>query len=379
MIKRKNELNYLSQLLKLFPVTAILGPRQVGKTTLSMQFNADHHIDLENPRDFAMMSQPQLALEALSGLIIIDEIQKLPELFPLLRYLVDTRKDQRYIILGSASPELIKQSSETLAGRIGYLELQGFNLLDIGFNNWRKLWLRGGFPRSYTAENDQLSTLWIENYISTFLERDIPQLGINIPAATMRRFWIMLSHYHGQELNYSEFSRSFGVSDMTIRRYIDILEGTYMVRVLQPWHINTSKRLIKRPKLYIRDSGILHSLMSIHNEKELLTSNKLGASWEGFALEQSIRITEINNKNFFFWGTHSGAEVDLFWKDGGRNHAIEVKYTDAPRCTKSMQSALKDLSLDQLWVIYPGEKSYPLSEKITALSLQDLTVLKRKR
>lgn len=375
MIKRIKEVEKLNQLLDLFPVTGILGPRQVGKTTLAKQFNADHHIDLENPRDFSMMSQPQLALETFSGLIIIDEIQKMPDLFPLLRYLVDTRKDQRYIILGSASPELIKQSSETLAGRIGYLELQGFNLMDSGFENWRKLWLRGGFPRSYTADNDKQSMLWREHYVSTFLEKDIPQLGINIPASTMRRFWTMLSHYHGQEINYSEFSRSFGVSDMTIRRYIDILEGTYMVRVLQPWHINIGKRLIKRPKLYFRDPGILHSLMSIQDIGDLMTHNKLGASWEGFALEQAIRFTGVNNRNFYFWGTHSGAEVDLFWQKGGKNRAVEVKYTDAPRFTKSMKSALSDLKLEHLWVIYPGDKTYPLAENTTALSMYDLEQL----
>lgn len=287
----------------------------------------------------------------------------------------DKREKQRYIILGSASPELIKHSSETLAGRIGFLELQGFNLIDIGFSSWRDLWIKGGFPRAYTADNEEKSALWTENYIATFLERDIPQLGINIAASTMRRFWIMLSHYHGQELNYSEFSRSFGVSDMTIRRYIEILEGTFMVRVLQPWHVNTTKRLIKRPKIYIRDSGILHSLMSIKDERELLTHNKLGASWEGFALEQSIRITGLSRSEFYFWGTHSGAEVDLFWRVGNKNRAAEVKYTDTPRITKSMQSAVKSLNLEHLWVIYPGDKTFPLTKNITALSIYNLEAL----
>lgn len=371
MINRKNDLSALKKMLETFPVTAILGPRQAGKTTLARQFTADFTFDLENPRDAALFTEPQLALEPLSGLIVIDEIQRCPDLFPLIRYLVDHRKDQKYLILGSASRDLIRQSSESLAGRIGYHELNGFRLEDIGAENWRKLWLRGGLPRAFTAASDDQSRLWLEQYVSTFLERDIPQLGISIPAPTLRRFWIMLCHYHGQLINYSEFSRSFGVSDMTIRRYLEILEGSFMIRLLQPWHNNLGKRLVKSPKLYVRDSGILHYLLTIGSERDLATHNKLGASWEGFALETAVRTLGKRNEEISFWRTHAGAEVDLLWQAHGGNRAIEVKYNAAPKLTKSMTSAVGDLELDHLWVIYPGDKSYPLAPNITAIPLAE--------
>lgn len=369
MINRSKDVLALTNLMATFPVTAILGPRQAGKTTLAREFKADHAFDLENPRDASLFTEPQLALEPLSGLIVIDEIQRCPNLFPLIRYLVDNRKDQQYLILGSASRDLIRQSSESLAGRIGYHELAGFRLEDVGKNAWRKLWLRGGFPLSFTASSDEQSRLWLEQYVATFLERDIPQLGISIPAPTLRRFWTMLCHYHGQLINYSEFSRSFGVSDMTIRKYLDILEGVFMVRLLQPWHANLGKRLVKSPKLYIRDSGLLHHLLSIGSERDLATHNKLGASWEGFALETAIRILDKRNEELSFWRTHAGAEVDLFWQSHGKNRAIEVKYSAAPKMTKSMASAVNDLELEHLWVLYPGDKAYPLAPRISALPL----------
>ncbi|MBN2686438.1 MAG: ATP-binding protein [Pontiellaceae bacterium] len=363
-------------MLETFPVTAILGPRQAGKTTLASEFYADHVFDLENPRDAALFAEPQLVLESLSGRIVIDEIQRCADLFPLIRYLVDHRKDQQYLILGSASRDLIRQSSETLAGRIGYHELGGLRLEDVGAENWRRLWLRGGLPRSYTAASDEQSYLWLEQYISTFLERDVPQLGISIPAPTLRRFWTMLSHYHGQLINYSEFARSFGISDMTVRKYIEILEGVFMVRVLRPWHVNIGKRLVKSPKLYIRDTGILHSLLSIKSERDLAAHNKLGVSWEGFALEVAARMIGKRNEELFFWRTHTGAEVDLFWQSHGKNWAIEVKYSAAPKLTKSMISALNDLELDHLWVLYPGDKSYPLARNITALPLSQMHIIR---
>jgi len=369
VIARPTDKVILRKLMAEFPVTAILGPRQCGKTTLAREFAADHYFDLENPRDSAMLTEPQLALESLSGLIVIDEIQRAPNLFPLIRYLVDGHKKQRYLILGSASRDLLRQSAESLAGRIAFYELGGFRLGDIGPNHWRKLWLRGGLPRSYTARTDELSHEWREQYVATFLERDIPQLGITIPAATLRRFWLMLCHYHGQVLNHSEFARSFGVSDMTVRRYLDILEGTFMVRLLQPWHANLGKRLVKRPKLYVRDSGLLHALLAIGSARDLATHNKLGASWEGFALETAARAVGKRNEEVAFWGTHSGAEVDLFWQDHGRNWAIEVKYADAPRLTPSMGSALKDLGLAHLWIIYPGDRAYPLADNVSVLPL----------
>ncbi len=356
-----------------FPVTAILGPRQSGKTTLAREFPADHFFDLESPADLAVFSDPQMALSSLSGLIVIDEIQRVPEIFPLIRHLVDTRKDQRYLILGSASRDLIRQSSESLAGRIAYHELQGFRLGDVGAAHWRKLWVNGGLPPSFTAQTSGQSQRWLQQYISTFLERDIPQLGITIPAATLRRFWTMLCHYHGQVVNYSEFSRSFGVSDMTVRNYMEILEGTFMIRLLRPWHTNTGKRLVKRPKVYVRDSGLFHSLLSIESERELLTHNKLGASWEGFALEAAARAMGKRNEELSFWATHSGAEVDLFWQAKGQNWAVEVKYGSAPRLTPSMESAIADLDLAHLWVVYPGEKSYPLAERVSTLPVSFLT------
>lgn len=372
MILRNKDEAALAELMELFPVTAILGPRQAGKTTLAKTFEADHHFDLENPRDAALFAEPQLALEPLSGLIVIDEIQRSPELFPLIRYLVDHRDDQKYLILGSASRDLIRQSSESLAGRIGYHELLGFRLEDVGIEEWRKLWLRGGLPRSFTATSDRLSQLWLEQYIATFLERDIPQLGISIPAATLRRFWTMLCHYHGQLINYSEFSRSFGVSDMTIRKYLDILEGVFMIRLLHPWHVNIGKRLVKSPRLFIRDSGLLHHLLAIHSERDLASHNKLGASWEGFALEQAARVLNKRKEELFFWRTHAGAEVDLFWQANGRSRAVEIKYSTAPKLTKSMQSAVNDLNLDYLWVLYPGDKAYPLAQNVSTLPLSEL-------
>lgn len=372
MIARPIDKAILADLIKSFPVTAILGPRQCGKTTLAREFGADHYFDLENPRDAAMLAEPQLALEPLTGLIAVDEVQRARDLFPLLRHLVDTRPRQRYLILGSASRELLRQSAESLAGRIAYHELGGLRLGDIGANHWRRLWLRGGLPPSYTARSDIASNIWREHYITTFLERDIPQLGITIPAATLRRFWLMLCHYHGQVLNHSEFGRSFGVSDMTIRRYLDILESTFIIRLLQPWHTNLGKRLVKRPKLYLRDSGLLHSLLAIGSARDLAAHNKLGPSWEGFALEVAARAIGKRNEELNFWGTHAGAEVDLFWQEHGRNWAIEIKYADAPRLTPSMTSAVADLKLAHLWVIYPGDRAYPLAAKVSVLPLTEI-------
>jgi predicted AAA+ superfamily ATPase len=369
LIDRPTDKAALDRLMAAFPVTAILGPRQSGKTTLAREIAADHFFDLENPRDAAMLAEPQLALEPLSGLIVIDEIQRAPGLFPLLRYLIDTHRGQRYLILGSASRDLIRQSSESLAGRIAYHELGGLRLTDVGTAAWRELWLRGGLPRAFTAATDDESHLWREQYVATFLERDIPQLGIGIPAATLRRFWTMLSHYHGQILNYAELARSFGISDTTVRRYVEILEGTFMVRLLQPWHVNMGKRLVKRPKLYLRDSGILHTLLAARSLRELSAHNKLGASWEGFALEVAARAIGKRPEELAFWATHTGAEVDLFWQEHGRHWGIEVKYADAPKLTRSMAVALDDLGLDHLWVVYPGDRAYPLAEKVSTLPL----------
>ncbi|MFH1956967.1 MAG: ATP-binding protein [bacterium] len=371
-IKRPADNSSIKKYISIFPVTAILGPRQSGKTFIAKQLAYNHYFDLENPRDMTVLDNPQLALEDLEGLIIIDEIQRKPDLFNLIRYLVDSNPKQKYLILGSASGDLMKQSSESLAGRIGYYYLGGFRISDIGSSNIKKIWLRGGFPRAYLARSDGESFLWITNYISTFLERDIPQLGISIPANTLRRFWIMLSHYHGQVINYSEIGRSFGISDFTVKKYIDILEHTMMLRVLQPWHINISKRLVKRPKIYIRDSGIFHSLNSIETHKQILTYNKLGASWEGFSLECVIRAIGKRNEDFYFWNTHAGAEIDLFWQDNGRNWGVEFKYSDSPKLTRSMHTSINDLSLSHLWIVYPGKQLYKLRKNITVIPLAQI-------
>lgn len=369
MIARPADKKILRELLREFPVTAILGPRQSGKTTLARGFAADHYFDLENPRDAALFETPQVTLEALSGLIVIDEVQRAKDIFPLLRHLVDTHLDQRYLVLGSASGQLLRQSSESLAGRIAYHELGGFRLSDVGSSRWRRLWLRGGLPPAFTARSDEASSRWREQYVATFLERDIPQLGVRIPATTLRRFWMMLSHYHGQVLNASELARSFGVSDMSVRRYLEVLESAFVVRLLQPWYANMGKRLVKSPKLYLRDSGLLHSLLAVHTARDLAAHNKLGASWEGFALEVTVRAIRKRSEELFFWATHSGAEVDLFWRERGRNWAVEFKYADAPRLTPSMASAIKDLELARLWVVYPGDRAYELTANVTALPL----------
>jgi predicted AAA+ superfamily ATPase len=372
-VERKKDFEQIADLQHVFPVVAILGKRQCGKTTLAKEFQFDHYFDLESPRDLAALDQPQLTLEALEGLIVIDEIQRKPDLFTLLRHLVDTLPSQHYLILSSASRDLLRQSSETLAGRIGYFNLAGFRIEDVGAEAIPGLWLRGGLPRSFLARTDDESAVWRENYIATFLERDIPQLGVSIPANTLRRFWRMLGHYHGQIINYSELARNFGISDMTARKYIDLLDGTFMVRVLRPWHANIGKRLVKRPKLYFTDSGIFHSLLSVGRREDLLTHPKLGASWEGFALECLIRSIGKRNEDVFFWSTHSGAEVDLFWQHQGKNWAAEFKYMDAPRKTASMQSAVEDLGLAHLWVIYPGSRRYRLSDRITVLPLSSIS------
>ena len=332
----------------------------------------DHYFDLENPQDMARLEQPQLALEDLKGLIVIDEIQRYPDIFPLIRYLVDNIDDQKFLILGSASRDLIRQSSESLAGRIAYFHLGGFRLRDVGGNKLKSLWIRGGYPDSFMPDKEEQSRLWRHNFITTFLERDIPQLGISIPANTLRRFWTMLSHYHGQVINYSELGRSFGISDMTARKYIEILEGTFMLRILQPWHANTRKRLVKSPKMYLRDSGLFHTLMNIDNFEQLGAHPKLGASFEGFALECLCREIKKNDDELFFYRVHSGAGIDLFWQQKGKNWGAEFKYADAPRITRSMTTVIKDLNLEHLWVIYPGKKTYRLSDRISVLSLADL-------
>ncbi len=372
IIERNKDKNAIADLLKIFPVTAILGPRQVGKTTLAKTFQPDHIFDLENPRDFALLDNPQLALEKLEGLIMIDEIQRKAELFPLLRYLVDNNPEQRFLILGSASSNLRQQSGESLAGRVGYHYLTGLNLIETGAGSMEELWLRGGFPRSFLTETDAQSMMWRTNFISTFLEKDLNVLGINVPAATMYRFWTMVSHYHGQTINYSELGRSFGINDKTAKLYLSILEDTFMVRQLMPWYANVGKRLVKSPKIYLRDSGIFHALQSINTIHELRTNPKIGASWEGFALEELVSVLVKRDSEVFFYAAHSGVEVDLYWQEKGKKMGAEFKYIDAPKTTKSMHQAIADLDLDELWVVYPGDKKYQLTEKIWVLPLSEI-------
>ena len=372
MIQRIIDYEAIQKRLTAYRVTALLGPRQSGKTTLARQFHADHYFDLENPRDLARFQTPQLTLERCKGLIVIDEIQRQLELFPLIRFLVDTIPEQHYLILGSASRDLIQQTSESLAGRISYCTLSGFRKEDILQENLDRLWFRGGLPPSFLAGDEEISYQWREDYIRTFLERDIPALGFRIPAATLRRFWQMVSHYHGNLINFSEIGRSFAIADTTVRHYIDILVGTFMLRVLPPWYMNIGKRLVKRPKLYFRDSGIFHALLSLETRETLESHPKLGSSWEGFALDCVWRSIGKPDEQAYFWATHSGAEVDLFWQHNGKNWACEFKYADAPALTKSMTSALNSLHLEKLWVIYPGNTKYQIHEKVEVVPLTDL-------
>lgn len=350
------------------PIIGILGPRQSGKTTLARQIAKEydgevHYFDLEDPGDMILLDNPKAALEGLKGLIVIDEIQHIQSLFPLLRVLVDREaNEQTFLILGSASQELIRHSSESLAGRIEYIELTPFSYLET--QELDNLWIRGGFPRSYLAINEEASLRWRDSYIKTFLERDIPKLGIQIPPQNMYRFWMMLTHYHGNILNASELGRSLSLSSPTIRKYLDILTGTFMVRQLQPWFENIGKRQIKSPKIYIRDSGLLHALLKVENTRQLASHFKLGASWEGFAIEEILRHHHIRPEEAFFWGTQGGSEIDLFFMQHGRRYGFEFKYTDTPKTTKSMHLSKTDLKLDELHIIYPGTKSYNLGDTI---------------
>lgn len=363
---------------KNYSILALLGPRQCGKTTLAGELGKAkrkgikiHYFDMENPLDLAKMENPMLTLDELSGLIVIDEIQRRKDLFTVLRVLVDKHKEkQRYLVLGSASSELIKQSSETLAGRIKYIEISPFIYNEV--KDMTKLWVRGGFPRSYLARTNEDSMDWRQSYVSTFLEKDIPQLGINVGSETLRRFWTMLTAYHGNLLNTSEIGKSLGIAHTTVQHYLDILSGTFMIRQLKPWHENITKRQVKSPKIYFRDSGILHTLMRIEDEKSLKDNAKLGSSWEGFALEQVIRKSHVPAQDCYFWSTYSGAELDLLIFQGGKRLGYEFKFADQPKLTKSMIIAKESLSLDSLTVIHPSEGNFPLSEGIRAIGLKEL-------
>lgn len=374
MIPRPEPIHQIDASFQVHPVTALLGPRQCGKTTLA-RFIAEKEpstlFDLENPVDIQRLSAPMQALKDLSGLVIIDEVQRKPELFELLRVLVDRPgQNARFLLLGSASPHLVKGVSESLAGRIGFVDLAGFQLWEVGAQHRDRLWIRGGLPKAFLADSEPDSIQWREGFIRTFLERDIPQLGITIPAETLRRFWTMVAHYHGQVWNAAEFARALGAAENTARRYLDILAGAYMVRVLPPWFENMKKRQVKAPKIYIRDSGLFHSLLQVSTLSDLRGHPKIGSSWEGFALEHVIHV--FRTRDAYFWATHAGAELDLMVTVTGKRYGFEFKYTDAPGRKRSMNISIEDLGLKHMWVIYPGDQKYALDDKITVLPLEDV-------
>jgi len=363
--------------LKESPVVALLGARQVGKTTLSEQVAAAWQgtstvFDLERPAArAALQSTPEKTLGELPGLVIIDEVQRMPELFEILRPLCDARDRKAvFLLLGSASWDLIKGVSETLAGRIQFVDVPGFSLAETGVENQDVLWFRGGFPRAFLAADGGAWERWMDNFTRTFLERDIPGLGSQVAPETLGRFWKMLAHFHGQIWNAAELARSMGVSAPAMNRYLDLLAGTYMARVLPPWFENLGKRLVKSPKVYLRDSGILHHLLGVRDMPGLRTHPRYGASWEGFAIEQTL--IAHGGRDAWFYSTQRGAELDLLLLRGGKRWGFEFKCSDAPGTTKSMHVSLADLKLEHLWVVYPGTLRYGLAEKITALPLREI-------
>jgi uncharacterized protein len=373
MLKRPHYLNAIEERLKANPVVALLGPRQGGKTTLARQIKrADiHYFDLEDPTVANRLTKPKTVLEPLTGLVVLDEIQRMPALFPLLRVLADRKPlPARFLILGSASPGLMRGISESLAGRVSFVDINGFDLVEVGTKALRKLWCRGGFPRAFLADSDVDCRRWQEDFLRTILERDLPQLGINIPAMTLRRFLIMLAHYHGQIWNSAELARSLGSSEPTARRYLDMFASMFLVRELPPWFENLSKRQVKSPKVYIRDSGLLNCLLGLETFAALEGHPKLGASWEGFALEGVLRVT--GDRDAYFWATHTGAELDLLVHWRGKRWGFEFKYSDGPVMTKSLHIALADLKPERVLVVYPGKETYVLHERVEVVPLTQL-------
>ena len=380
MLPRTDYLHQLEVATSRSPVAALLGPRQCGKTTLARQFattSKSTFFDLESEPDVRRLANPELVLGNLEGLVVLDEIQRMPRLFNALRVLVDRAEGRpRFLILGSASPDLVRGVSESLAGRVEFIELAGFDLAETGAESWRVLWLRGEFPRSYLAAADSDSMAWREGFIRTFLERDIPQLGITIPAAAMRRFWTMLAHWHGQTWNASELGRAMSFSDKTVRRYLDLLTGTFMVRQLQPWFENVAKRQVKAPKVHLRDTGLLHSMLDIHDDGALLAHPRVGASWEGFVIEQVLRA--VRPSNAWFWAAHGGGELDLLVFDKGRRIGFEVKFNEAPAVTRAMREVVRLLSLDHLFVVCPCRDAFPVDARISVLPILDVATLRQR-
>ncbi len=374
MVVRPTDLKLVRTALKRSRVVALLGPRQCGKTTLARQFvpaDSLNYFDLEDPQGLARLTEPDTALRPLKRLVVIDEIQRRPDLFPLLRVLADRKPlPARFLILGSASPDLLRQSSESLAGRLETVLLEGFRLADLGAKAQTRHWLRGGFPLSFTARTDVDSFAWRRQFLQTFLERDMPQLGVTISALALRRFWNMVAHYHGQIWNAAELARALALNESTVRRYLDLMSGVFMVRQLPPWFENLGKRQVKAPKVYVRDSGLLHALLGIGNRRDLEYHPKVGASWEGYAVEEVLKA--LRPGEAYYWATHQGAEIDLVLFKRGRRIGVECKRMDAPVLTPSMRIALADLKLDELHVVYPGEKRYALTRKVEVVPLTEL-------
>ena len=374
MIARSALLDRIRDALARSPVVVLTGPRQAGKTTLAREFLSEedpNYFDLEDPLSLARLEEPRTALDPLQGLVVIDEVQRRPDLFPVLRVLVDRRENPaRFLILGSASGDLLRQSSESLAGRIERIEIGGFTLAELGAPSAAMLWRRGGFPLAFLARSEADSVAWRKSFVQTLLERDLPQWGVRIPATALLRFWTMVAHYHGQTWNAAEPARALGVDPSTSRRYLDLLTDALMVRQLQPWHANLRKRQVKSPKVYVRDSGLLHQLLGLETEKAVLSHPKVGASWEGFVVEQVLAAEPHDEA--YFWATHQGAEIDLVLRRGDRLLGVECKRADAPRVTPSIHIALEDLGLERVVVIYPGAKRFALNDRVEAVPLDAL-------
>jgi len=374
VIERNGYIEFIKKALERSRAVALLGPRQSGKTTLArelVEIHSPNYFDLEDQSSLIALTDPKGVLEPLKGLVVIDEVQQRPELFPVLRVLLDRKPlPAKFLILGSASPDLLRQSSESLAGRLELIEMGGFNLEEVGQKKTSRLWLRGGFPLSFLAKNDTDSFTWRKSFIKTFLERDLREQGIELPSVTLHRFWAMLANSHGQIWNAAPIASSLGVSEPTIRKYLDILTGVFMARQLPPWHVNIKKRQVKSPKVYLRDTGILNSFLELKTEAEILRHQTYGASWEGFVIEQLIHILEIDHP--YFWATHQGAEIDLVFNKGGRMYGVEIKRADAPVMTPSMRIALEDLKLERIIVIYPGKRRYSIHKQIDVVPFDEI-------
>ncbi len=374
MINRTSLLERIRIALDRSPVVVLSGARQVGKTTLAREFLPEHepgYFDLEDPQSLARLDEPRTALESLTGLVVIDEVQRRPDLFPVLRVLADRRdRPARFLILGSASGHLLRQSSESLAGRVERIEIGGFTLAEVGGNSAPGLWHRGSFPRAFLARTEADGVAWRRDFIRTLLERDLPQWGVRVSATALLRFWTMVAHYHGQTWNAAEPARAMGVSPGTTRHYLDRLTDALVLRQLQPWHANVGKRQVKSPKVYVRDSGLLHQLLGVETAKALLSHPRIGASWEGFVIEQVLAIEPHDEA--YFWATHQGAEIDLILRRGDRLLGVECKRTDTPRVTPSIRMALDDLHLERIAVIHPGAKRFALADRVEAVPLAAL-------